>query len=112
MIWVTSDFHFGHEKEFLWRPRGFESWEEAAEQTIKNYNEVVGWDDTVYILGDCMLKNDDFGLECLKRLKVNKFLAFGNRAVRYILFFKHAVLRQNHFVAVVGKLFDFIENKP
>lgn len=25
-----------------------------------------------------MLKNDDFGLECLKRLKGNKFLAFGN----------------------------------
>ena len=78
MIWVTSDFHFGHEKEFLWRPRGFESWQEAAEQIIKNYNEVVDWDDTVYILGDCVLKNDDFGLECLKRLKGNKFLAFGN----------------------------------
>ena len=78
MIWITSDFHFGHEKEFIWQPRGFNSWQEAAEITIKNYNSVVKWDDIVYILGDCMLKNDDFGIECLRRLHGYKFLAYGN----------------------------------
>ena len=77
-IWLTSDFHFGHEKEFLWRPRGFECWEEAAAGLIKNYNEVIHDEDIVYILGDCMLKNDEFGIECLKQLKGRKYLAFGN----------------------------------
>ena len=78
MIWITSDFHFGHEKEFLWQPRGFLSWEDHAESLIKNYNEVVDKDDEVYILGDCVLKNDDFGIECLKQLKGHKYLAVGN----------------------------------
>ena len=78
MIWLTSDFHFGHEKEFLWQPRGFSSWEEHAEQIIKNYNSVVKDEDEVYILGDCMLKNDEFGIECLKQLKGHKRLAIGN----------------------------------
>ena len=78
MIWFTSDFHFGHEKEFLWQPRGFLSWEDHAEQVIQNFNEMVKPNDTVYILGDCMLKNDDFGITCLKRLNGNKFLAIGN----------------------------------
>ena len=78
MIYVTSDFHFGHTKDFLWKPRGFSSWEEHAEAIINNYNNIVQDSDEVYILGDCMLVNDDFGIDCLKRLKGHKFLAFGN----------------------------------
>ena len=66
LIWFTSDFHFGHEKEFLWKPRGFTTWEEHAQKVIENYNSVVRPNDEVYILGDCMLKNDNFGIECLK----------------------------------------------
>ena len=78
MIWVTSDFHFGHEKEFLWYPRGFSSWEDHAECVISRYNSEVKDNDIIYILGDCMLKNDDFGIECLKRLHGHKYLAIGN----------------------------------
>lgn len=78
MVWFTSDFHFGHEKEFLWKPRGFTTWEEYAQKTIENYNSVVQPNDEVYILGDCVLKNDDFGIECLKQLNGKKYLAVGN----------------------------------
>ena len=52
MIWLTSDFHFGHEKEFLWQPRGFVSWQDHAETIIRNYNELITENDEVYILGD------------------------------------------------------------
>ena len=78
MIWLTSDFHFGHEKDFVWAPRGFSSWIEAAYKIIQNYNKVIDDEDTVYILGDCMLKNDKFGLSCLRQLKGHKYLAYGN----------------------------------
>lgn len=78
MIWLTSDFHFGHEKDFVWERRGFTSWEDAAEGIIENYNNVVNYNDIVYILGDCMLKNDEFGIKCLKELNGRKFLAIGN----------------------------------
>lgn len=77
-IWLTSDFHFGHEKEFVWERRGFSGWEEAAEEIIENYNLLINDEDIVYILGDCMLKNDEFGIQCLKELNGRKFLAIGN----------------------------------
>ena len=78
MIWFTSDFHFGHEKEFLWGPRGYSNWAEASESVVNNYNSVVSYDDTVYILGDCMLSHPEFGISCLKRLNGNKHLIVGN----------------------------------
>lgn len=78
MIWFTSDFHFGHNREFLYGPRGFRSAEESAEKTIKNYNSLVEPDDTVYILGDCMLNDSSFGIECLHSLKGHKHLIIGN----------------------------------
>lgn len=78
MIWITSDWHFGHEKEFIWQPRGYTSYIEAAEDTIYRFNSLVTNDDIVYVLGDCMLKNDDFGLHCISQLKGIKYLAYGN----------------------------------
>lgn len=36
MIYLTSDLHFGHNKEFLYKPRGFNSIEAHDEQIIKN----------------------------------------------------------------------------
>lgn len=59
-IWFTSDLHFGHDNickpTFANRP-----WENAKEMgpaLIKNWNEVVGDEDTVFILGDVFWFND------------------------------------------------------
>ena len=49
-IFVFSDAHFGHDREFLWGPRGFKSSIEHDEATIANWNSVVGPDDIVYHL--------------------------------------------------------------
>lgn len=35
-IWFTSDLHFGHNKSFLYEPRGFNSIEEHDATIIKN----------------------------------------------------------------------------
>jgi calcineurin-like phosphoesterase family protein len=35
-IWFTSDTHFGHQKEFIWGPRGFKSSKEHDEAIICN----------------------------------------------------------------------------
>jgi calcineurin-like phosphoesterase family protein len=67
-IFVTSDTHFGHDREFLWGPRGFTNSREHDEAIIKNWNEVVGPEDIVYHLGDVMLGDNAYGIECVKRL--------------------------------------------
>lgn len=78
MIWLTSDLHFCHNKDFVYERRGFESIEEMNETIIERYNSLVSPEDTVYILGDCMLKDNIRGMECLKALNGHKFLAIGN----------------------------------
>ena len=87
-IFFTSDTHFGHQRSFLWEPRGFNSIEEHDETIIKNWNEVVGPEDEVYHLGDVMLNNNEYGLECIKRLNGKIHLILGNhdtenRAILY-----------------------------
>ena len=37
-IWLISDTHFNHNKEFVWKARGFNSVEEMNETIIKNVN--------------------------------------------------------------------------
>ena len=77
-IYVTSDLHFCHDRDFLYGPRGFDSVEEMNKEIIKRWNSVVNYDDTVYVLGDCMLNDNIEGLKCLKQLKGNIFIAIGN----------------------------------
>ena len=38
-IWFTSDLHFCHDKEFLYKPRGFNSIEEHDTAIIQNWNK-------------------------------------------------------------------------
>ncbi|MEF9988159.1 MAG: phosphoesterase, partial [Christensenella sp.] len=52
MIYFTSDFHFGHKGIIEMQNRPFSCAEEMNETLIRNYNERVHKNDTVYILGD------------------------------------------------------------
>ncbi len=55
MIFLTSDFHLSHNRDFVYAARGFASVEEMNETIVKRFNEVVSPDDIVYILGDLCL---------------------------------------------------------
>lgn len=78
-IFFTSDWHFAHDKSFLYEPRGFKSSKECDEQIIKNHNSVVAPNDIVYHLGDAMLgENQEYGLECISRLNGQIHMIRGN----------------------------------
>lgn len=68
-IYLTSDLHLGHIKEFMFKPRGFSCVEEHDRNIIANINKVVAEDDILYILGDLMLNDNDKGVEYLKQIK-------------------------------------------
>ena len=76
--WFTSDLHFCHDREFIYRPRGFNSIHEMNETIIKNFNEVMDWADELYILGDCFLNNNEEGAKFLSRLPGMKYVVWGN----------------------------------
>ena len=55
MIYFTSDLHFWHQNVIKYSSRPFSSVEEMNEMMIKNWNEVVKPEDTIYCLGDFSL---------------------------------------------------------
>lgn len=78
MIYFTSDFHFGHDKEFLYKPRGYNSVFEHDQDIIKKYNSIIKDDDIVYILGDVYMMEPEYGVKCLSQLKGQKYIIRGN----------------------------------
>ena len=71
MEWFSSDLHFGHGKDFIYKARGFNSIEEHDKAIIDNWNNVVNEYDDVYLLGDLMLGDYDVGIESLVQLNGN-----------------------------------------
>lgn len=66
-IFVTSDWHFSHNKDFIYEPRGFETVEEMNKAIIKNFNSVVNENDLTFVLGDLCLGGA--GQEILEKSK-------------------------------------------
>lgn len=77
-IWVTSDLHLCHDREFIWGPRGFNSVEEMNRAIVDNWNRVVNPADIVFVLGDLMLMDDEKGMNYLRQLKGNILPIRGN----------------------------------
>jgi len=77
-IFFTSDLHFGHDREFIFKPRGFNSIDEHDEVIINNWNNVVDKDDIVYILGDIIMGDQDSGIKKFAKLNGKKIIIRGN----------------------------------
>lgn len=54
-IFVCSDLHFNHDRQFIWGARGFNSIEEMNEAIIERHNSKVNPEDEVYVCGDLCL---------------------------------------------------------
>ena len=78
MIYFTSDLHFCHDREFIYKPRGFNTVWEMNNTIMKNWNNLIKYGDTVYILGDLMLNDNEEGIELLKNLNGKKYIILGN----------------------------------
>lgn len=77
-IWLISDTHLNHDKEFIWKARGFNSIYEMNNAIIERWNEVVKYDDVVYHLGDFIMSDLDSGIALIKQLNGKIKLAIGN----------------------------------
>lgn len=79
MDYFTSDLHIGHDKDFIWKPRGFSSVEEHDTEILKRWNSIITPEDTVYILGDlCMSGNEKEWNRVYKVLNGEKIVIWGN----------------------------------
>lgn len=71
-IFVVSDLHYNHDRDFIWKTRGFNSCQEHGESLIQTWNERVTNDNIVFHLGD-LIFNDPKGEEITKLISKLNF---------------------------------------
>ena len=76
--YFTSDQHFGHANIIKYCNRPFSSVYEMDNYLIKQWNNKVGDDDTVFILGDLFFRNAYSPEKILENLNGRKNLIIGN----------------------------------
>lgn len=75
---VWSDTHFGHAAVIQYSARPFAHVSEMNEALIKNYNAVVGHNDTVLWVGDCFFTPVHVAAQILSEMNGKKLLVRGN----------------------------------
>lgn len=82
-IFICSDLHFNHDRQFVWGARGFNSVEEMNEAIIERHNSKVNPEDEVYICGDLCLGGGAEGVTArnqalIERLNGHIHIVLGN----------------------------------
>lgn len=77
-IWLTSDLHIGHDKDFVWGERGFSSVDEMNRTYIKRINSLVKKDDDLYILGDVIMGDSQYNINFIKQINCKVHIICGN----------------------------------
>jgi len=94
-IWFSSDSHFKHSKEFIYKPRGFSSVEQHDKTLIENWNNKVAADDIVVFLGDFSLNSSEEETKCLfNSLRGNIYYVFGNHESYVYRIYRNEILRK------------------
>ena len=71
-IFITSDFHFNHDREFVWGARGFHNIQEMNEAIIERFNSTVAPEDDVYVLGDLCLGGGEKGMTAINQSLIER----------------------------------------
>jgi calcineurin-like phosphoesterase family protein len=80
-IYLSSDLHLFHNRDFIYKERGFSSIDEMNKEILNNWNTTINKDDIVYILGDIILQGDRPLEDCIsffKNFNGKKYLIVGN----------------------------------
>lgn len=127
MIFLTSDLHLGHDKDFIVQARGFKTVEEMNAEIIRRWNERVFPDDDVYVLGDLTLGDIEEGIRLIAKLngylhimrgnhdtdkKVERYLELPNVVeVKYaeVLKYGKAVFWMSHYPTITA---NYDDDKP
>ena len=75
--------HFNHDREFIWRARGFNSVNEMVTTIVLNHNSIVEPEDDVYVCGDLCLGGGgaevlEFSKDLIERMNGHLHIILGN----------------------------------
>jgi len=78
MNYFIADLHFGHQNALSFDNRPFKTIEEHDSTLITNWNNTVGLDDDIYVLGDISWHSTTKTISIFKQLNGRKHLIIGN----------------------------------
>ena len=78
MIYFTADLHFNHDKEFIWKARGYSSVEEMNEDLINKICTTLNEGDELWVLGDLVMGDINNAAAVLSRIPYSVHFLVGN----------------------------------
>lgn len=84
MTYFIADLHFGHANILKFDKRPWTNIDEHDSELIRRWNEAVGMDDEIYILGDISWHNAAKTVEIFSQLNGEKYLIRGNHDKRVL----------------------------
>ena len=99
MIYFSSDLHFNHNKEFIYKPRGFTNVDDMNNTIIQNFNSIITYNDDLYLLGDTMLGDLNDSLKLFHQLPGRIHLIWGNHCTNNR---KQALAQCDNVVEIIG----------
>ena len=99
MIYFSSDLHLNHNKDFIYKSRGFSNIDSMNNTIIKNFNQTITYNDDLYLLGDIFLGELQSGIKLFKQLPGKIHLIWGNHCTDLR---KEAMSKCHNVVEVLG----------
>lgn len=99
--YFIADLHFGHKNALAFDNREFEDIEKHDQTLLKRWNEAVGPDDEVFLLGDISWYNVTRTMDILRQLNGIKHLIVGNHDKK--------LLRNRDFRSLFVEITDYKE---
>ena len=78
MIYFTSDWHFNHDKDFIWKKRGYNSVEEMNDDLINKICSTLDEGDELWVLGDLVMGDINKAAAVLSRIPYSVHFLVGN----------------------------------
>ena len=92
-IYFASDFHYNHQRDFIWTPRGFKSYQEH-DKFLENQCASLKDNDLLIYLGDYSLNStDEQTSSLLHKTRAQIFYIFGNHEGYHSRFYRNSLQR-------------------
>ena len=120
-VFLIGDCHFGHRNIIKYCNRPFKGVDDMTEKLIKHWNEVVGANDIVYVVGDFALCGKQRIIEIGQRLNGRKRLILGNhdqasmetyRQAGFEMIYNHPIVLDDFYIVSHAPMVGISENTP
>ena len=111
--YFIADTHFGHDAIIRYENRPFKDTKEQEDCLIKNWNEVVKPEDTVYVLGDFgMSDSEKETVRLCRLLNGNKILVMGNHDTREPEWYRQCGFKEASPWPIIYQNFWILSHEP